>query len=100
MKITVVQYTLTNPDEVNAAGWGAAQYTPRVVAFTIVENMDISEALELAFFKTQHIDSAWFEDAFWQYTQESRSSMVGDWVTIDDKTYKVADIGFEKMEVA
>ncbi|MCA1806506.1 MAG: hypothetical protein LC687_01375 [Actinobacteria bacterium] len=101
MVITVVQNILTNPDEVNAAhSWEVAKYKPQVVATTIVEPMDIFEALELAYFKTQHIDNTWFEDAFWEYTQESRSSMVGDWIVVDAETYKVAGMGFEKVEAA
>jgi len=98
MNIIVIQNILTNPDEVNAAGWDAAKYRPQVVAATVTDPMDVSDALELAYFKTQHIDSTWFEDAFWEYTQESRSSMVGDWIVIDDETYEIVSVGFEKVE--
>lgn len=105
MNITVIQNTLTNPDKVNAAGWGAAQYTPRVVATRAVAPgamapMSLSDVLELAFFKTQHIDSVWFKDEFWEHAEESRSSMVGDWIVVDDETYEIADVGFEKVEEA
>lgn len=98
MTMTVQQNILTNPDEVNEAGWSVAKYERKTVAMTTVEHMDVFEALELAYFKTQHIDSTWFEDKFWEFTQESRSSMVGDWVVVDGTVYEVAGIGFEKVE--
>jgi hypothetical protein len=99
MTMIVIQKTLINPDEVNEAGsWDVAKYECKTVAMTTVEHMDVFEALELAFFKTQHIDSTWFEDKFWEFTQQARSSMVGDWVVIDGEAYEVAGIGFKKIE--
>jgi hypothetical protein len=99
MKSIVVRHnTLINPEEVNAAGsMDVAKFEWRTVAMSTVEHMDVFEALEFAYFKTQHIDSAWFRDAFWEFTQESRSSMVGDWIIVDGEAYKVASIGFEKV---
>lgn len=99
MTMTVIQKTLTNPDEVNRVGsWDVAKYERQTVAMTTIEHMDVFEALELAFLKTQHIDSTWFEDKFWEFAQKARSTMVGDWVLIDGIAYEVAGIGFKKIE--
>lgn len=98
--IVVIQKVLTNPEEVNAAdSWDVAKFERKTVAMAnIDEHMDVFEALEFAYFKTQHIDSAWFEDKFWEFTQESRSTMVGDWVVVDGEAYEVDSFGFKKVE--
>ena len=103
MKITVIQKTLTNPDEVNAAGrWDVAKYEMREVAVTSIhptaEFCDISDILEHAYFKTQHIDKPWFEDSFWASAcKDVRSTMVGDQIVVNDAVYEIEGIGFRKV---
>lgn len=98
MTLTVVQNVLTNPDEVNAAdSWSVAKYAHETVASTTITRMDVDEALELGYLKTQSIDSAWYEDPFWSWSQKARSSMVGDWIVVDGETYEVDSFGFKKI---
>ena len=89
--------------ETNTEALEAYKMSKEVVTYlTDIENVD--EALENAFYLTNSIDSAWFEN-FHKLNikaEESRSTSVHDFVTVIETgsspvTYAVAGCGFTKV---
>ena len=56
-----------------------------------------TDDLEIAWFHTNHIDKPWWEDKKVTLIKESRSSMVGDVLQLNDSLYRVCAKGFSKF---
>ena len=109
IRMTVVQRTLVNPDEVNEKNsWDVAKYEMRKVAYADIpagQNEDI-ELLERGFHYSNHIDYSWTQNVLWDHIEnkEVRSTSVGDYITLEDaaknetRIYFVAAFGFKLVK--
>lgn len=76
------------------------QSMEHVANVEIPDNMDTTDALEMAFQLTNHINSAWWEnDAVTRVdNKEYRSTSTGDIVKLNGKSWRVLSIGWSEME--
>lgn len=104
MKVAILtQKIINNVDEVNEKGtFDVARYDYKQVAIKVIEDKKLSDRMiaEDFFCESQNIEVRnWaVVSKYFDFAEPSRSTKVGDYITIENRVYIVEPFGFSEVK--